>query len=96
MDILGKWVVDPHDSVTLKQLGHVEMEFCKDGNLLYKLFVGEKIQIMKLRFRIEGTTIVSDQPSAPREERTPFSLSTKGVLTLTFQGVNSRFVRRAD
>jgi hypothetical protein len=62
------------------------------GGLLYTIRGREKDQIMKLRYKVEGSTIVTDQPSEPRVERTQFSL-TDDILTLAFGGVPYRFVR---
>jgi hypothetical protein len=69
------------------------MEFFPDGSLIYYIVSGDRIQKMLLRYRVEGSTIISDQPSAPREERSDFLISADDVLTLTFQGVKCRFIR---
>ncbi|WP_296554731.1 hypothetical protein [Pigmentiphaga sp.] len=71
-------------------LGDVLLEFDEDGNLTY-VVRGEKTdQIIKLRYEIDGDTIVTDQPSAPQTERTAFSLEDR-ELTLAFGGVPYRF-----
>ena len=48
------------------------MEFRADGTRNYCVELADRWQIMKLVFRIEADEIVTDQPSAPREERTRF------------------------
>jgi len=39
---------------------------------------------MILTYRIEGDTIISDQPSHPREEKTKFSFTPEGKLVLIY------------
>jgi len=92
MSLVGAWVVDEKDARTLTDLGNVLIEFGEDGGLLYTIRGQEKSQIMKLRYRVEGSTIVTDQPSEPRVERTQFSLADD-MLILAFGGVPFRFVR---
>jgi hypothetical protein len=92
MSLVGAWVIDKADARALAEFGDVLMEFDDSGGLLYTIRCQEKHQIIKLRYQIEGSTIVTDQPSAPQVERTQFSLDDD-VLTLSFSGVPYRFVR---
>jgi hypothetical protein len=92
MSLVGAWIVDKSNAAALAELGDVLLEFGDDGGLLYTIRGQDKHQIIKLRYQIEGSTIVTDQPSAPRVERTEFSLADD-VLTLAFGGVPYRFVR---
>jgi len=92
MSLIGAWLVDETDTRALTDLGNVLLEFGEGGGLLYTIRGQEKDQIIKLRYRVEGSTIVTDQPSEPRVERTQFSL-TGDMLTLAFGGVPYRFVR---
>jgi hypothetical protein len=94
MSLVGAWVVDETDTRAPADLGDVLLEFGEGDGLLYTIRGRDKDQIIKLRYRVEGSTIITDQPSAPRIERTPFSLSGDGVLTLAFGGVPYRFRRR--
>jgi hypothetical protein len=94
MNLVGAWVIDETDRHALADLGDVLLEFGEGGQLLYTIRSRDKDQIIKLRYRVEGTTIVTDQPSVPRVERTQFSVSEDGVLTLAFDGVPYRFRRR--
>jgi hypothetical protein len=48
---------------------------------------------MFLTFRIDGDTIITDQPSAPREEWTRFEIDTDGKLILWFSGEPATYVR---
>ena len=94
MNLIGAWVVDESDTRALAELGDVLMEFGEGGGLAYTIRTQDREQIMLLRYRVEGSTIVTDQPSAPRIERTAFSLSDDGVLTLAFGGTPYLFKRQ--
>jgi hypothetical protein len=94
MNLVGTWIVKDTDERALADLGDVVLEFQESGGLIYTIRGRAKDQIIKLRYKIEGSTIVTDQPSAPRVERTAFSISDDGVLTLAFGGVPYRFTRR--
>ena len=72
-----------------------EADFREDGRLYYSVLSGERWQIMKLTYRVEGDFIVTDQPSAPRQERTRFSVESDGTLHLELGEKRNRF-RRGD
>lgn len=93
MNLLGAWLVDETDELGLARLGNVLLEFDESGGLRYTIREQDKRQIINLRYRVEGSAIVTDQPSAPQVERTQFSLTDDGVLTLAFGGIPYRFVR---
>ena len=93
MSLIGTWVADATDSRSMDEWGNVVLEFKEDGWLIYTVRNDAKNQIINLRYRVEGAAIVTDQPTAPREERTVFSLSEDGALTLGFGGVPYRFQR---
>jgi len=61
--------------------------------MVYALLEGNKWQLIKLTYRLEGDFIVSNQSSAPREERTRYSLQADGSLLLDFNGELSVFRR---
>jgi hypothetical protein len=92
--LVGTWIVKDTDKRALADLGDVVLEFQESGRLIYTIRGSAKDQIIKLRYKIEGAVIVTDQPSVPRVERTAFSISADGVLTLAFGGVPYRFTRR--
>jgi hypothetical protein len=71
----------------------VEMDFRPSGELLYCVEAAQKWQVMRLTYRIEGATIVTDQPSHPGEERTRFVLDNAGTLVLDYDGMKAQFVR---
>lgn len=92
MSLVGAWLVDETDARALTDLGNVLLEFNKGGALRYTIRGQEKDQVIKLRYKVEGSTIITDQPSDPRVERTQFFL-VDNMLTLAFRGVPYRFVR---
>jgi|SRR5581483_7033417 len=70
-----------------------EADFRDDGMLYYSVLSEHRWQIMKLRYQIEGETLVTDQPSHPRVERSRFALAPDGTLTIEFGGNKSTFRR---
>ena len=93
VNLIGIWIADKSDMRTISELGDVLLEFDKDGCLAYVVRLEDRKQIIKLRYRIDGDVIETDQPSAPRIERTAFSLFDDEVLTLSFGGIPYRFIR---
>jgi hypothetical protein len=70
--LLGTWRTDPNDGWSLREYGEVSLRFEKDGTLVYTVHLPSKEQIMRLKYRVDGNVLVTDQPSSPREERTEF------------------------
>lgn len=48
---------------------------------------------MRLTFRVELGFIITDQPSAPRAERTAYELTPEGGLILHWGSEKSHYVR---
>ena len=71
----------------------VEMEFELTGRLIYGILEDGRWQVMLLTYRIEGDILVSNQPSAPREERARFAISETGELVLGWHGQATTFRR---
>ena len=71
----------------------VEVQFHSDGQLRYCMLVGDKWQIMKLTYRLEGDTLLTNQPSAPREEKTRYWFKEEGTLVVEFAGQETTFHR---
>ena len=94
MSVVGTWIVEDTDKRALAGLGDVTLEFQESGRLIYTIRRSTKDQIINLRYKVEGATIVTDQPSVPRVEKTAFLISVDDVLTLEFGGVPYRFTRR--
>jgi len=91
--LIGTWLIDETDKAALGAYGDATLHFGHDGALTYTIREGEKLQIIKMTYTVEGDMIVTDQPSAPNVERTEFTLSSDDILTLNFGGMPSRFKR---
>jgi hypothetical protein len=84
--LLGCWEI-VHTNPTTVFGDRVQMEFAPSGALTYASLEGGKWQIMFLSYRAEGQTLITNQTSAPREEKTAFTLLPSGELELEFGGV---------
>ena len=91
--LLGLWRIDHADVAALETLGDVSVEFDDAGNLNYLIHSAAKVEVIIMTYRIDGPTIISDQPSNPNPQRTAFELASDGALILSFGGERSRFVR---
>jgi hypothetical protein len=69
------------------------MVFSDDGSLTYIIHVEGKDEVIVMKYRIDDSVLVTDQPSQPGEERTPFTITPDGKLVLEFGGIRSRYVR---
>jgi hypothetical protein len=52
-------------------------------------------QVIRLTYSIEGSTITTQQPSTPREEKTHYAIEAGGRLSLTHDGIVTRYRRIA-
>lgn len=68
------------------------LEIRLDGRMAYVVTSGGKQQTMLLTWRVDGEELVTDQPSAPKAERTRFRFEGRSLI-LAFGGVESRFER---
>jgi hypothetical protein len=85
--VIGKWMGRVNGAP-------VALEFRDDGRLAYvALAGGGQTQVMRLTYRIEGNTLVTDQPSQPRDERSEFHLEGD-VLSIVFAGKRTEFLRQ--
>jgi hypothetical protein len=82
--LLGRWRTDPSDEVARARFGDVTLEFKDGGKLVYTIHEGGKEQIILMTFRIQEGLLITDQPSHPREEHTPFELDPRGRLSLYY------------
>lgn len=94
--IIGRWRSDPDDPEAIATYGDVLLDFSRNGALTYTIHAEGKRQIMLLTYRIDGDVLVTDQPSAPQEERTKFRVTPEGKLVLEHEHRPSRYVRVAD
>jgi len=89
-DLVGVWQLVRSDSLAHED---AELEIRDDGRMTYSIRAGATWQVMKLTYRVDGDTLVSNQPSAPREERTRFVIERDGTLMLALGGEQNRFRR---
>lgn len=91
--LIGRWDLDPSVASARSQYGNTTTAFEADGRLLYIVHLPQKDLVMILTWRTEGDTLVTDQPSHPREERTPYRLLDSQTLLLGAEGQASRHIR---
>ncbi len=84
--LVGRWRLSPHDRRSLARVGDHAMEFTPFGDLVYTTFDSSKITgRMLLVYRLNGNVLITDQPSAPREERSEFHLDNNTLVLGTGQ-----------
>lgn len=88
-NLLGLWMIDPKS--TPEQI--VTLEFKDNGQLIYTVIGDQKDEVILLTYRVENDTIVTDQPSAPKIEKTKFSFTPEGKLLLVYGNISSLYVR---
>jgi len=71
----------------------VILDFSANGQLSYTIRQADKNQIINLVYHVAGDQLVTDQPSAPRQERTRYSLDGD-MLILENEGLRSWFSRQ--
>lgn len=91
--ITGIWNSDQSDELTKNSIGKVTMTFTEDGQLIYDIDTGSKLQRMNMVYKVSGDIIISDQPSHPQEQRTKFNIDNNNKLTMEFDGQKTVFVR---
>jgi hypothetical protein len=90
--LVGPWKINPHDSNAVAEYGPATIEFRADGSLMYSIDTGHSNQIMQMTWRTEEGELVTNQPSAPREERTRYEVEVN-ELVLRLGGFESRWLR---
>ncbi len=91
--LLGRWATDPTDTDAIVEYGRTTVAFTDDGSLTYIIHGEGKDQVIVMKYRIDDSILVTDQPSQPGEERTAFTITPDGKLVLEFGGIRSRYVR---
>ena len=94
--LVGRWKTDSRDKKTIEDFGNVTLEFLDDGQLTYIIHEKGKDQKMFLTYRIQGDTLITNQPSKPKEEETKFKFTSDAELSLYFGGEESRYVKVVD
>jgi hypothetical protein len=86
--LLGLWrQVEPEPAAP------VLMKFSRGGRLEYHVVELDGVGIVKLTYRVQGSNIISNQPSSPREERTRFEFVGPNELVLDYGGEETCFAR---
>jgi hypothetical protein len=84
--LVGRWRLSPDDRRSFAEVGDHAMEFTPFGDLVYTTFDASAITgRMLLVYRLDGNILITDQPSAPREERTSFHLDNNTLVLRTGQ-----------
>lgn len=92
--LLGTWISDPTDTESIRRFGKVILHFTADARLIYTLLGEEKHQKALLTYRVENNVLITDQPSASREERANFRITEDGQLEQEcLEGGTTRYVR---
>jgi hypothetical protein len=91
--LIGEWISDPADSESIRKYGEVSMNFKDDGQLIYRIHSPGETDIMLLRYRVQDGWLITNQPSAPREERTAFSIAPDGKLILVYRDSTYHLIR---
>ena len=91
--LLGKWVTDPADVRALEVYGRVVIQFEANGALVYSIRQADRAQEIFLTYYLDGDELVTNQPSAPRAERSRYQVTADGKLCLEQDGIVSRYVR---
>lgn len=93
-EFLGTWETDALDRESLRKFGRVTLEIKVNGRLIYTIHEQNKEQKIFLKYGTENGTLVTDQPSTPREERTPYSITPDGKLVLTHGNFTITCIRK--
>ena len=92
--VVGRWTTDPTDTKSLNEYGRTTMIFSDDGRLTYIVHGEIKDEVIVMTYRIDESTstLITNQPTHEREERTRFAITAEGKLVLDYQGSTSRYV----
>jgi len=91
--LFGTWFSDFNDEKTKAGFGNVKMTFTKDGKLIYEIREGDKRQIITMIYSFEGNSIITDQPSHPRIEKTEYLIINENALILKLNGEEGCFIK---
>jgi hypothetical protein len=85
----GRWEIVRTDDPSMELDEGVELQFSPDGSLKYVIKQAGSRQVMNLTYEVQGSEIISNQPSAPAENRTKYAFSDDGQLVLELHGARS-------
>ena len=87
--LLGLWASETDDG----EYGATRLHFYPNGDLLYVVKAEKRDEVFRLTYTTQGDLIISDQPSDPRQETTRYWIDEKGILSLEYDGVCTRYRR---
>ena len=90
--LLGRWLLVRADQ-GFSTGDRTVSEFSSDGKLIYSITQGGKTGIMNMTYRVDGSVLITDQPSSPSEERTKYSFDDSGLLMLDYNNARTWFQR---
>ena len=93
-NLIGKWIIDPQDIESINKYGRTSLEFSIDGRLIYTIHSNNREQIILLNYRTQEGKLITNQPSAPREEITIYELQSNKKLILVWGGHKSTYIRQ--
>ena len=94
--LCGRWRTDTADLDSVTVYDDASLIFESDGYLTYIIHLEDKDQLIRLRYEVRGDELITDQPSAPRQQTTRFAFTDDGKLELTLDGVKSTYVRESS
>jgi hypothetical protein len=89
--LVGRWyLVRSDDEIDARE--GVTVDFSADGELTYTIHQADRLQVINLVYHVVGDQVITDQPTAPSQERTRYSVEGD-LLILENQCVRSWFSR---
>lgn len=90
--LIGTWMLDPGEPCAIAPPGEMQVTITR-SELVYSSFKQGGVQRIQLVYRVDGGDVITDQPSAPKEQRSPISFGEAGRLYLRDLGGPTIFVR---
>lgn len=92
-ELVGLWKSDPTDILGRRLMGSATLDFRGNGQLIYTSHDDETDRISILTFVLEEGCLSTEQPTAPKVERTRVEFSLDGKLVLEYDGIPVRYIR---
>lgn len=90
--LLGSWrLLRAHPELDFAP--EAGMEFREHGELLYSFAVGDRRQVVELRYHVRGDILSTTNPTAPHSMTVHFRLGAGDILVFDFGGAEACFVR---
>lgn len=91
--LIGSWRLAPDDLAARRRYGEHALELTAHGDLVQSTVIDGGLARVLLTWRLENDELVTDQPSAPKIERSKISLLPDGQLLMGEGASASRYVR---